>query len=83
MVLDNDHIQDNVGYPVKTPGPIGASLAWQPASGRRLLAEHTGNPRDDDGTEEREGGDHPPQDNPLSEGQGGAGELPEGGGEAV
>ena len=36
MVLDNDHIWENANGPVKTPGPIDASLAQQPPCGRRL-----------------------------------------------
>ena len=52
MVLDDDHVWDDVSCPVKPLGPTSASLAWQPAGGRRPLAVCTGNPWDDDGPDE-------------------------------
>ena len=64
MVLDDDCIKSTAGYLVKTPGPTGASLAWQPASDRRPLVACTGNPWDDDGPDESIGSNEPPQENP-------------------
>ena len=80
MVLNDDHIQDNASYPDKTPGPTGASLERQPASGIRPPAPSTSN-LSDDGLDEREGSDHPFQQNPPPRGRSGAGALPGGGSE--
>ena len=79
LVLDDDHVWDDVSCPVKPPGPTGASLAWQPTSGRRLLAACTGNPQEDDGPDESMGGNDPPLENPPPEGGGGT-RAPPGGG---
>ena len=68
MVLNNDHIQDNEGYPVNTPGPTGASMAHQLAGGRRPLVAHPGDPWNDVKHDARAGDDHPPQQNLLPKG---------------
>ena len=80
MVLDNDHVWVNTGCSVETPGPIGASLAWQPTSGRRPWPAHPGNPQDDDRPDENMGINDPPLENPPPEGGGGTGVPPGGGG---
>lgn len=82
MVLNNDCVCDNADHPLETLGLTGGSMAQQPASGRRPLAAHTDNPRDDNGPDERMVGDEPPQENPLPKGGDGTGVPPGGGGEA-
>ena len=57
--LDDDHVQDNADDPVETPGPTGANLAWQPASGKRQPASCPGDTRDEDVHDEMEDDEHP------------------------
>ena len=66
----------------ETPGPTGASLAWQPTHGGRLQVACTGNPWEEDGPDEEMGGYDPPLDNPPPKGKAGTRVLPGGGGKA-
>ena len=82
MVLYSDRVCEDASCLVETPEPTGASLAWQPHSDRRPQAARTGNPWEDDEPDESMGGNDPPLENGLPEGEGGAAAAPGGGDKA-